>query len=112
MTKPMYYNNDELEVTVGDVTYFVKVHATGTLYHQKATRVDPEESELNIDEVEATWTDEDGNVVEETEEMCDALGSKILDEDWEESEPPEPDYDYYEEREMERWEAELDRYGL
>ena len=36
----------------------------------------------------------------------------ILDEDWDESDPPEPDYDYYEEREMERWESELDRCGL
>ena len=40
------------------------------------------------------------------------LEKRILDEDWEESDPPEPDYDYYEEREIARWEAELDRYGL
>ena len=43
------------------------------------------------------------------EELNEYLRSKV---DWEDCEPPEPDYDYYEEREMERWEAELDRYGL
>lgn len=111
MTKTMYYNNDELEVTVGDVTYFVKVHATGTWYYQKATRVEPEESELNIDEVESTWTDENGKVIEETEEMYDALENKILDEEWDESDPPEPDYDDYEEWAMEKWEADCVRMG-
>lgn len=111
MTKTMYYNNDELEVTVGDVTYSVKVHATGTWYYHKATRVEPEESELNIDEVESTWTDENGNVVKETEKMYDELEKRILDEDWEESDPPEPDYDYYEEREIARWEADCARMG-
>lgn len=46
---------------------------------------------------------------EMNEELNEYLRSKV---DWEDCEPSEPDYDYYEEREMERWEAELDRYGL
>lgn len=111
MTKPMYYNNDDLEITVGDTVYYVKVHATGTWCYQKATRVDPEESELSINDVDATWTDENGNVVEETEEMYDVLEEYILDEEWEESDPPEPDYDYYEECAMEKWEADCARMG-
>ena len=44
--------------------------------------------------------------------MDRALDAYLEDQDWEEDDPPEPDYDYYEEREMERWEAELARCGL
>ena len=95
------------------VSYTIKVRAHGTYYYSPATRYEPEDSEFNIDDVEATWKNEDGEVVEETEEMSDALWSYLSDGvDWEDCEPPEPDYDYYEEREMERWEAELDRYDL
>lgn len=111
MRKEMYYSNEDLLVTVGDTTYSVNVHATGTWYYQKATRVDPEESELVIDEVEATWTDENGNIIEETEEMCDALSSCLNDEEWNESDPPEPDYDDYVEYEIERYEADCIRMG-
>lgn len=111
MRKAVCYNNDDLSITVGDKTYSVEVRATGTWYYQKATRVDPEESDFVIDEVEAIWTDESGNVVEETPEMYDALESYILDEDWEDEDIEPPD-DYYEERAMARWESQLDRYGL
>ena len=112
MTKPMYYNNNELELEVGEKPYTVNVHAIGTWYYSRATRVDPEESELTINNVESVWKDSNGNVVEETEEMYDALEKYILEEDWDEDEPPEPDYDYYEERAMARWEAECNRVGV
>lgn len=106
------YDNDNLEITVGDSTYTVEVHAKGMYYYSPATRVDPEESELDIDEVEATWTDENGNVVEATEEMSTALEDYLqYDAEWEDDEPEPPD-DYYEERAMARWEERLDRYGL
>ena len=105
------YNNDDLELEVSGVTYRVEVHAKGTYYYSRATRIDPEESDFVIDEVEAIWTDENGNVVEETPEMYDALESYILDEDWEDEDIEPPD-DYYEERAMARWEAQLDRYDL
>lgn len=106
------YDNDSLEITVGDSTYTVEVHAKGMFYYSPATRVDPEDSELDIGEVEATWTDENGNVVEATEEMSTALEDYLQYEaEWEDDEP-EPPEDYYEERAMARWEARLDRYGL
>ena len=108
-----YYNNDNLELEVDGVTYSISVNAHGTYSYRRATRYEPEESEFEIDDIDAVWKDEDGNVVEDTEEMYGALESYLEGSDgWEEEEPPEPDYDYYEEREMARWEAELDRYGL
>ena len=107
-----YYDNEELELTVGGIDYSVNVHATGTRWYSPATRIDPEENDFNLDNVEATWYVENGKV-EETKEMHDALEEYLLnDAEWEEEEPPEPDYDYYEERAMARWEAQLDRMGL
>ena len=112
MTK-QFYENDSLPFEFEDVSYTISVRAHGTYYYSPATRYEPEDSELEIDDVEATWKNEDGEVVEETEEMSDALWNYLYDSvDWEDCDPPEPDYDYYEEREMERWEAELDRYDL
>ena len=112
MRKAVCYNNDDLSITVGDKTYSVEVRATGTWYYQKATRVDPEESELTIGDVETTWIDENGNIVDETPEMYDVLEEYLLEsDDWSEEEY-EPDYDYYEERAMARWERQLDRYDL
>lgn len=108
-----YYDNDDLELEVSGVTYTVDVHAKGTYSYSKATRWEPEDSDFEIDEVEATWKNEEGEVVEETEEMSEALWNYLYNNvDWEDCEPPEPDYDYYEEREMARWEAQLDRCGL
>lgn len=108
-----YYDNDDLELEVGEVLYSVNVHAEGTYSYSSATRWEPEDSNFEIDEVDAIWTDEDGNTVEPTEEMKKALRAYLCSKvDWEDCEPPEPDYDYYEEREMARWEAELDRCGL
>lgn len=108
-----YYDNDDLEIEVGGVTYTVKVHAEGTYSYSPATRWEPEDSDFEIDEVDAIWTDENGNVIEETKEMEEVLEEYLNNKvDWECCEPPEPDYDYYEEREMERWERALDRNGL
>lgn len=105
-----YYDNDDLELTVNDVCYTVDVHAKGTYSYSPATRWEPEDSSFEIDDVDAVWHDEDGNVVEETPEMQEALDDYLRNKvDWEDYEPPEPDY---EEREMARWEAELDRCGL
>lgn len=107
-----YYRNDDLELEVCGVLYTVDVHAYGTYSYSPATRIDPEESDFEIDDVEATWSDEDGNVVAETKEMEDALYDYLYEsEDWE-YDYPEPDDDYYEERAMARWERDLDRCGL
>lgn len=112
MTK-QFYENDSLPFEFEGVSYTINVRAHGTYYYSPATRYEPEDSEFEIDDVEATWKNENGEVVEETEEMSDALWNYLSDSvDWEDCDPPEPDYDYYEEREMERWEAELDRYDL
>jgi hypothetical protein len=106
------YNNDELELEVGETTYTVSVHATGTHWYRKATRIDPEENEFDIDDVEAVWKDSNGNIVEETEEMKEVLEEYLFESDDWDDEEYEPDYDYYEERAMARWESQLDRYGL
>ena len=115
-----YYKNDALALTVNGVDYTVDVTAhadyyydAGRMYMRNGDPGYPPESDLNIEDVEAVWHDADGKVVEATEEMTTALEDYLQDSDeWEENEPPEPDYDYYEEREMARWEAECDRAGV
>lgn len=106
------YNNDELELEVGETTYTVSVHATGTYWYRKATRIDPEENDFDIDYVEAVWKDSNGNIVEETPEMHDVLEEYLFESDGWDDEEYEPDYDYYEECAIERWERQLDRYDL
>lgn len=75
----------------------------------------PEEDEIDdvefdVTEVRDAETDE---AVEYTEDMVEYVDAAIQETaEWEEPDPPEPDYDYYEEREMARWEAQLDRCGL
>ena len=74
------YENDDLEITVGDTTYSVDVSAkanywyqAGRMYMSNGDPGYPEESELEIEEIKATWydVDEDGNPidVQPTEEM-------------------------------------------
>ena len=107
-----YYNNDELELEVDGIYYTADVHATGTYCYCPATRVDPDGSSFDLDSVEVTWYDENGKEVEETKEMRDVLEKYLYeDAEWNDEEYDPPD-DYYEEREMARWEAELDRCGL
>ena len=97
-----YYDNDDLELDVGEITYTVKVHATGTYTYEKETRWDPASSDFEIEDVDATWYDKNDNVVEETSEMETALIDYLISKaDWEDV-IVEPDYDYYEEREMAR----------
>ena len=112
MKTAMFYNNDELELEVGGTTYTVSVHATGTHWYSKATRIDPEENEFDINDVEAVWHDQDGNVVEETPEMCDALEAFLFETDCWENEEYEPDYDAYEEAAIAKYEADCERFGV
>ena len=106
------YRNDNLELTVDGIDYSVNVTAYGTYVHTKGTYWEPPEDDFEIDDVEATWSDMEGNVVEETSEMQDALDTYLREKaDWDDDYPEPPD-DYYEERAIARWEAELDRCGL
>lgn len=114
------YTNSELELTVNGVDYTVDVTAhadyyydAGRMYMRNGDPGYPPESELTIEDVDAVWYDADGNKVDNvTEEMTDALESTLQDEDgWEEDEPPEPDYDYYEERAIAKYEADCERMG-
>lgn len=108
-----HYKEDDIELTVNGSDFSVNViRATATGWSTPATRWEPEDGEFEIDEVEAVWRDVNGDVVEPDEAMDDALTAYLEEQDWEEDDPPEPDYDYYEEREMARWEAELARCGL
>lgn len=71
-----------------------------------------EDIEFDVTEIRDKETDE---AVEYIEDMVDAISAAIEDKaEWEkpESACDEPDYDYYEEREMARWEAECARCGL
>ena len=63
--------------------------------------VDVEDSESDIDDVPA-------ELQGLSEEVIKEIMAEADNKDYE----PEPEKDYYEEREMERWEAEMDRYGL
>lgn len=116
------YTNSELELTVNGVDYTVDVTAhadyyydAGRMYMSNGDPGYPPESEFEIEEVDAVWRNTDGEEITPTEEMTEALESTLQDADgWEDEEPldSEPDYDYYEEREMARWEAECDRAGV
>lgn len=104
------YNDEEYEATV---------HATGTYSFRKGRRYMangdpgyPDEEDFEIDDVEVEAVFKDDVEVPYLEDMYDSIESVLREKDWEEDDPPEPDYDYYEEREMERWEAECDRCGV
>ena len=113
------YTNSELELTVNGVDYTVDVTAhadyyydAGRMYMRNGDPGYPPESELTIEDVDAVWYDADGKEVEVTEEMIDALEGYLQDTDgWEEDDPPEPDYDYYEEAAIEKYEADCARMG-
>lgn len=103
------YSNDDLELTVGGVTYTVDVTAYGTYSYSPATQWEPEDSNFEIDEVDALWKDEDGNVVPTTEEMDNALMSYLYETDsWDEMEPEWVD-DEDEERTLARWKRQFNR---
>lgn len=114
------YTNSELELTVNGVDYTVDVTAhadyyydAGRMYMRNGDPGYPPESELTIEDVDAVWYDADGNKVDNvTEEMTDALEDALQNADnWEEDEPPEPDYDDYEERAIAKYEADCERMG-
>ena len=108
-----HYSENDIELTVNGSDFSVNViRATATGWSTPATRWEPADGEFEIDEVEAVWRDVNNDTVEPDEAMDRALDAYLEDQDWEEDDPPEPDYDYYEEREMERWEAEVARCGL
>lgn len=112
-TSYYHYSEDDIELIVNGSDYSVDViRATATGWYAPATRVDPEENEFEIDEVEAVWHDVNGDVVEPDEAMEDALTAYLEDQDWDRDDPPEPDYDDYEEREIARWERGCDEAGV
>lgn len=101
------YEEEEYEATV---------HATGTYTFIKGRRYMangdpgyPDEEDFEIDDVDVKAVFKDGIEVPYEEDMYDDIDSALRDADWEEDDPPEPDY---EECEMARWEAELARCGL
>ncbi len=103
------YSNDDLELTVEGVTYTVDVTAYGTYSYSPATRWEPEDSNFEIDEVDALWKDKDGNVVPTTEEMDNALISYLYGTDGWDEDRPEPIDDEYEERTLTRWKKQFNR---
>lgn len=106
------YENDSLEIDVGDITYTVDVsvkanywYQAGRMYMSNGDPGYPEESELEIEEIDAVWHDiaEDGSdkIVEPTEEMTQELENYLYDMDWDnwdnpsDYEPEPDDYDDY-----------------
>jgi hypothetical protein len=106
------YTNSALTLIVNGVEYTIDVTAyadyyydAGCMYMRNGDPGYPPESEFEIEEVNAVWYDAEGEEVEATEEMTTALEDYLQNADgWESSDPSdeEPDYDYYEERELER----------
>lgn len=101
------YSNDDLELDVGEKTYKVSVEATasyyyspGRMYMRNGDPGYPEEEELEIESVDATWyeVDEDGNETEvnATPEMISTLDDYLNDLSIDAWSLPEPD-DYYDE---------------
>lgn len=108
-----HYSEDDIELTVNGSDFSVDViRATATGWYTPATRWEPEDGDFEIDDVEAVWHDVNGDIVVADKAMENALMSYLGDQDWEEDDPPEPDYDDYEEREMARWERECDEAGV
>ena len=116
---PQHFNQDELELTVNGRELTVDVQATGTYTHIPGRRYMangdpgyPDEDDFEIDNVEATWYDEDGKRIPETEDMAEALDSYLREKaDWEDDDPPEPDYDDYVDDAVERYEHDCIRMG-
>ena len=97
---------DDLEFEYEDKFYSIECTAYGTyaydpgcMYMRNGDPGYPPEESLDVDEVEAIWYDEDGNKVEETQDMHDALVGHFEDNtDWfemDEPDYPEPDYEEY-----------------
>lgn len=111
-TKSYYYRESGIELTVNESDYSVDViNATAHEWSHPATRWEPEDGEFEIDKVEAVWHDVNGDVVEPDEFMEDALTAYLNDQDWEESDPPEPDYDDYVDDAVEKYEHDCIRMG-
>ena len=73
----------------------------------------PDESSFEIDDFDVeTVFDADGNEVPYDEDtMRDLIESALDDVDWEDDDPPEPDYDAYEEAAIEKYESDCIRMG-
>ena len=103
------YNGEEYEATVHAIgTYtFVK----GRRYMANGDPGWPDEEDFEIDDVDVEAVFKDGEEVPYIEDMGDAIDSALEDVDWEEDDPPEPDYDAYEEAAIEKYEADCIRMG-
>lgn len=111
-SKSYYYRENDIELTVNGSDFSVNVvNATAHGWSHPATRWEPEDGEFEIDDVDAVWRDVNGDVVEPDEAMDQALDAYLEEQDWEESDPPEPDYDDYEEAAIEKYEADCIRMG-
>lgn len=102
----------EYEATVSaTATYtFIK----GRKYMANGDPGYPDEEDFEIDDLDVTLiTDkETEEIVDETEEMTEAIRNALEGAEWEDDDPPEPDYDdYWAEREIEKYESDCIRMG-
>ena len=99
------YSNDDLELEVNGKTYRVSVEASasyyfspGRMYMPNGDPGYPDESDFELQDVDAIWylydeETDDETEVEPTAEMQDALDDYLNNLDLDEWSEPEPDYD-------------------
>lgn len=72
----------------------------------------PDESDFEIDDVEVEAVSKDDVEIPYDEDtMYDSIESALNDVDWEDDDPPEPDYDDYEEAAIAKYESDCIRMG-
>lgn len=102
------YKNEEYDAYVSaTATYSFR---PGRRYMANGDPGYPDEEDFEIDDVDVEEVYKGEEEVPFEEDMYDAIYDALNSVDWEQDEPPEPDYDDYEERAIARYEAMCDRY--
>lgn len=101
-----------------DEEYEAQVSASGTYTFVKGRKYMangdpgyPDEESFDIDDIDVEAVFKDDVEVPYDEDMYDDIESALRDVDWEDDDPPEPDYDDYEEDAIEKYEADCIRMG-
>lgn len=122
-TRTKVHWNGTVNFTFDDRDLVAEVRATaehwyqpGRMYMRNGDPGYPEENEIEDVEfdVDTVYDDETEEVVAYVEDMDEYIESAIYEQaEWEDEDPYDdgPDADYYEEREIAKYEADCERYG-